>query len=390
MPLELDRHWPQLPPRGKSPRVIHRRAAGGTLLVWLLVLMAEGQAQLPQLSPRPTIILPPSYGATPYSAQVMAEASYLIGLGSLLESEAHARLTHAAAAEHEIRNSLLWVETYFARKEVNRAYWKKYHPGYLDQRATGAKSTERKISELPQVALEGDPTDELNFMLEQVAADTLARELLDSETSMLHSEFDELLADGDLGHIRLTDGGREGGQMIVYRANDARLLETNWPRALRDAELAQARADFEQIRDRAVAEVKEKKELSWDTARQLCESVDALTLAFQAAYPPSRKRSSEDFLVYRAGERYLKSLAAGVFRLVDSTDTRMLDGTYEFQGDSVVGLIGHLCRYGLEFASPEKGSEGTYRKLFFAMRRLYEHLNQREEAEEQGREEALN
>ncbi len=335
-------------------------------------------AQLPGLGNRPTIFLPPSYGTTPFSAQVMAEASYLVGLGSLLESEAQARLTHADAAEHEIRNSLLWLETYFARKEINRAYWKKYHPEFLDRRAADAQRTERKVLELPEVALEGDPTDELNWMLEQVASDTLAHELLESETSLLHSEFDEPFEEGDLAHVRLTDGGREGGQAITFHANDPRLLETRWPRALRAPELAEAREQFEKARDRAVIEARETKELTWETARKLCESVDALTAAFQQAYPYSRRSTSEDFLVYRAGERYLQALAAGTFRLVDSADTRMLDGSYQFDGDSVVGLIGHLCRYGLEFAAPEAGSEGTYRKLFFALRRLYKHLHERE------------
>lgn len=321
------------------------------------------------------IFLPPSYGATPMSAQLQAEAAYVAGLGDFLVSQSISRRHHAAAAEHEIRNSLLWVQTYFERKEVNRAFYKKYHPDYLDRQAKQQKQVDRRIEDLPELVLEGDPTDELNVLLERVAGSTLAHDFLSESNPLVDSEFDTPLLAGDTGHVVLTDGGKQGGRQLAFRADDPKMLGERWPLALRGEEFDDVRQNFEAARDRAVDELKDDGKLARETEQELFDAVDKLTTAFNKAFPYSRRATSEDFLVYRTGKRYVQSLALGVFRLVETSDPRLFDGSYQFTGTSLVQFVGHLCRYGLEFAPPTPGDEGTYEKMFHGLRRLYLHLN---------------
>ncbi len=357
------------------------------LAVALVVLAAlesgRAAAQGPDagIPPHQAIFLPPSYGATPMSAQLQAEAAYVAGLGDFLVSQSISRRHHAAAAEHEIRNSLLWVQTYFERKEVNRAFYKKYHPDYLDRQAKQQKQVDRRIEQLPELVLEGDPTDELNVLLERVAGSTLAHDFLSESNPLVDSEFDTPLLTGDTEHVLLTDGGKKGGQQLAFRADDPQLLDERWPLALRGNEFDEVRENFETARDKALQELKEWGKLTPDTERALFDSVDKLTAAFNEAFPYSRRATSEDFLVYRTGKRYVQSLALGVFRLVETSDSRLFDGSYKFTGTSLVQFVGHLCRYGLEFAPPKPGDEGTYEKMFHGLRRLYLHLNDEAVAE---------
>lgn len=342
---------------------------------------AQAQQSAGPIPSQQHIFLPPSYGATPMSAQLQAEAAYVAGLGDFMISQSIARRHHAAAAEHEIRNSLLWVQTYFERKEVNRAFYKKYHPDYLDRQAKQQKQTDRRINDLPELVLEGDPTDELNVLLERVAGSTLAHDFLSESNPLVESEFDTPLLAGDSGHILLTDGGKRGAEQLVFRADDAQLFDERWPLALRGPEFDDVREGFEHARDAALGELKDGGKLTKETEQSLFDAVDKLTTAFNDAYPYSRRATSQDFLVYGAGKRYVQSLALGVFRLVETSDSRLFDGSYKFSGSSLVQLVGHLCRFGLEFAPPKPGDEGTYEKLFHGLRRLYLHLEDEEAAE---------
>lgn len=335
---------------------------------------AAAQFNNPNIPGSAPVFLPPSYGATPLSTVIQAEASYLVGLGVLLEKEGIARRHHAAAAEHEIRNSLLWVQTYFERKEVNRAFYKKYHPDYLDWQAKQQQKVERRIEELPELALEGDPSDELNAMLDRVAGSTLAHDFLSESNPLVDSEIDTPLLEGDLAHLFLTDGGKRSGQILTFRPNDPQALDPRWPLALRGAEFDAVREAFETARNQAVAELGDRGQLKPETERALFDAMDALSAKFFQEYPYSRRATSQDFLVFNAGKRYVQSLALGVFRVVETNDARLFDGSYKFTGSSLVQLVGHLCRYGLQFAPPAPGDEGTYRKTFNGLRRLYLHL----------------
>jgi len=133
------------------------------------------------------------------------------------------------------------------------------------------------------------------------------------------------------------------------------------------------RGQFERARDRAVQQIRANGSLDREAEEHLMLATDQLCDAFNAAYRPTKQaKSYRDFGVYLASKHFLQSLAASVYRLIETNDARVFDGSYRFVGDSAVDLVNHLTRYGLQFAPPEPGDEGTYRKLFFALRAIYE------------------
>jgi hypothetical protein len=345
--------------------------------------IARGQAPLPPVHHH--IMLPPQYGATVASTIIFAQASYIAATGDFLESAAIARRHNAIAAEHEMHNAVLWVQTYFERRELNRAYRLKENPSYLQKEVAREGIQSFKIEKLPQLVVAGDVTYELNWMMRKLAAATMAYQLMPGPQSIADSTVDQRLEPGDVHHIRLTDGAKVGvsmaaraggpiiGQTLIFRADDADPTATHWPRALRAREFDEPRGEFEEAQKAAATEIGNSGNLNRDKEERLMAAIDKLSAVFNSVYPPKERRTSTDaFLVYQGGKRYLQSLAGGVLRLLETNDTRVFDGSYKFTGDSVVDLVHHLSRYGLEFAPPEPGDEGTYKKLFFAIRGIYE------------------
>lgn len=321
------------------------------------------------------IWLPPQFGATPESTVIFAQASYIAAVGDYLESAAIARRHNALAAEHEMRNAVTWVSTYFERRELNRAYRLKEHPPYLEREEHRQAQYKRRIDKNLQLSADGNVTDELNWMLRELAGMSMAYQLMPGPQSLVGSPVDEVLQPGDVHHVRLTDGGHVGGQALVFRADAADPTSTRWPRALRTPEFDVPRRDFEEARKAAAIEISTTGALSNEKEERLMATVDALSAVFNSVYPARENASSPArYLIYQGGKRYLQSLAGGVLRLLETNDARVFDGSYKFMGDSVVELVHHLCRYGLEFAPPEAGDEGTYKKLFFALRAIYESM----------------
>jgi hypothetical protein len=345
----------------------------------VVALLAIGMGSLWPISaqaqrepaPRARVFLPPQYGATALSTVIYAQASYIAASGDFLESAAIARRHHAIAAEHELHNAKLWVQTYFERRELNRAYRLKENPPFLDKQEHREAQTERRITDNTQLVVEGSTTDELNWLLRELAGMSVIHELFADNDPLAEFDAKLKLADGDARHIRLTDGVA-GGQQLVFRADAAEMLDVRWPRALRGPAFDEVRERFETARRRVIGQLQAGGRLSRENEEQLMTAIDRLAATFNAAWPQKERAiDSKTYLIYAAGKRSLQAMAASVYRLIETNDWRLFDGSYRFEGDSVVDLIRHLCRYGLEFAPPEPGDEGIYKKLFFAMRTLY-------------------
>jgi hypothetical protein len=319
--------------------------------------------------------LPPSYGATPLSTIINAQAAYIAASGDFLESAANARLTNSLAANQEMENSVKWVHTYFERKSINREATKT--PNYIERQETINQLTKSFVDSNYEVELKGDVSDKLNWMLRELNAIAPVQYFtIGGQSSLVDGPTDVKLSSADIHLIQFTDGGQANAQKLIFRADSMEALTTRWPRILRAPEFDQARTRFEWTRNEAVAELKASDEISHKTGQKLMDDLDALSHAFNSAYPRERRSESlETHNAYTAGKKYLQSLALGVFRLVETEDQRAFDGSFQFQGDSVADLVGHMHRNGLEFAPTGPGSEGVYHKLFFAMREFYRRLS---------------
>lgn len=368
---------------------IRSRAASSSnfglpLAVAAALLAASASSASAQVGPpdsRGHIYLPETHGATVMSTIINAQANYIAAVGDYAESIAIARRHHAAAAEHEMRNAIQWVNTYFEMRALNRAYRLRENPPYLDQEAKREEQRERRLYELPQLVLQGDVTDELNWMLDELASMSIAyQHVTGQDDELLGGRLDLPLSPHDVRHILFTDGGVRNGHQLVFRALDPRVLETEWPLALRGPEFAEARLNFENVRELALDEKRTTGEISSATHDLLREAVDRLALQFQIVYDRQRRLSSplEYTSVVLPGRRYLMSLAHQVFRAVTTNDTQSFDGSYKFEGDSVLELVQHMSRNGLQFASPKEGDEPTYKRLTESMRHVWMYFAQDE------------
>jgi hypothetical protein len=332
------------------------------------------------------VYYPSAPAATALSAQIHAQAAYLRAAGEYAVNAAIARRHHAEAFSRELDNAVKWVETYFKRREINTAERKKQ--GMLRSYNTSEEKRQQmareRMDRMYQDVLRGDVTGELNWLLRELASLMLAYEYLPGEQALADSGLDRKLDPGDSFHIRLTDGVTSGGKQLVFRADEARLLETHWPLVLRAPEFDAVRLRFDQTRDEVLGKAGKGQTLAYEDCTRLMEAVNGVNEALERAYPLSRRREPSVYLDYISARRYVLTLVATVFRLIESNDPRVFDGSYRFTGETVVDLLDHMYKNGLKFAPPEPGDEGTYQKLFQSMRVLYLQLAANNEVVAQG------
>ena len=99
-----------------------RRPVTPVLIGFALGLSAMVGQRLAQAQ---TVYLPPAAGATAASAEIHAQASYLVGMGYFVESAAMARKIHAEAAAMEIDNWVKYTKAYWERKAIWEREWQR-------------------------------------------------------------------------------------------------------------------------------------------------------------------------------------------------------------------------------------------------------------------------
>lgn len=226
------------------------------------------------------------------------------------------------------------------------------------------------VEELHQSILQGDTSRILNWLLQELAGPTLAYQYLPKGELLVNSKLDQKLSSDDLRLIRLTNGGGRI-RTLVFTAHGGEVLKTHWPSVLQAPEFTEPRHQFEIARDEVINEARNEGQISLERAKRLQDSVLTLMVSLEAAYPQEVRADPKQFVVYITSKRFLQGLWGSVQRATTTKDMSVFSGSLRFQGDSVVALIQHMYASGLEFAPPEPGSEGVYRRLFNAMRNLY-------------------
>ena len=352
---------------GKPPISVHawiRRLV--VSFVAGLSLVSTSYAQVPV---RDHVFLPPVRGATALSTYIGAQANMMVAAGDFLEASAIARRHHAAAAEQEIRNSVEWVRAYFERKELNRAYRQNYNPTYAQRYEKSQELKAHLLEARPQLAMAGDVTDELNFMLDRIANHSLAHQIVfGGRTS---TDKDGQLTPEDIHNLVLTDGTGKGTNYVTFRAERGTPLDFDWPLVFRDEGFDAARRQYESAKQQLLDDSRDGSvdPASW-TAMQV--AVDDLVSELKRQYPRARfENDPQEFLVFNSAMQFLKSKASMVFQARISADTTYLADKYIFDGTTVLDLVRHMTQNALRFAPPEGGGEGSYRRLFMMMRQLY-------------------
>ncbi len=206
----------------------------------------------------------------------------MVAAGDFLEASAIARRHHAAAAEQEIRNSVEWVRAYFERKELNRAYRQNYNPTYAQRYEKSQELKAHLLEARPQLAMAGDVTDELNFMLDRIANHSLAHQIVfGGRTS---TDKDGQLTPEDIHNLVLTDGTGKGTSYVTFRAERGTPLDFDWPLVFRDQGFDAARRQYESAKQQLLDDSRDGSvdPASW-TAMQV--AVDDLVSELKRQYP---------------------------------------------------------------------------------------------------------
>jgi hypothetical protein len=307
----------------------------------------------------------------------------MVAVGDLLESMAIARRINVQSDREAMKNSVLWVETYFTRKELNRQYRRAQNPIYIDQQERRDEMKKRIILQQPEEALNGDVTDDLNWILDRLVSDQSTYQFVFHDRDGAAADIDRPLSDIQVSHLRLREGtGQEGGGQS-FRADTAKLLHPEWPRSFEDPKFASERSRFETARDNLLRELEAGK-ASFATWRELQAAHDLLTHQFNVVFTSAAMKDYGDdqrILVRREARDFLKSLEANIAIAFTADNRDVFDGQYRFTGDSVIALIRHCADHGLEFAPPQADDKATYRTLFTDLRQVYLHFHPNEVSE---------
>ncbi len=353
-------------------RPARRRAMAMAVVVWIAAVCCAVGAESPPA--RGHVFLPPTRGATVLSTYIDAQARYIAAVGDFLESRAVARRIEADAFDREMDNALKWVETYFERRALNKAYRLKEDPTYLE-RARKQREVKKDVTlNYPDEIKKGEPSVKLNWLLNEIANTSLAyAAIYGADDRYLDSEIDLQLLPGDADHIWLTEVAALG-QKVPFRASDAKVFDEDWPLVFRAAEFEAARRAFADATGKALGEIRRDGAISPQTFGEMRQAVDGLRTQLERAYPKEKRQSmrGQDWVVfYDQGRRFVDSQAATVMRAAATNRMETFDGSNRFDGDSVFDLIRHMCHRGLIFAPQKTGDEPTYHKLLDAMVRIY-------------------
>jgi hypothetical protein len=229
-----------------------------------------------------------------------------------------------------------------------------------------------------------DVTDTLNWLLRELSCAVVSYQYLSGGKNPLQQDIDIKLDPADLKKIRLTDGGPTNSRLI-FSAADGKALSPKWPLALRGRECDAAREKYDRARDAAEKEIQEKGEFSIENQTKLMQAVNGLYAALDAAYPAeTRTKNQTDCMTYLAGKGFVRTLVAAAHRAITINDSSVFSPD-RFQGDSILGLIQHMNRHGLQFAPPEPGAEGIYYVLFTNLRAIYIEIGREQASDVQQR-----
>lgn len=344
----------------------------------LTALLVGGLAALWPASSSAQVIIRRSYVGTAQSALIEAQADYVVAQGIAAKSVAEARMINAQAAEKEMKNAVLWVHTYFERRRLNREYRELEHPGFQELERRRTELARRILEDRPEMLLSGDVTNDLNMMLRDMLANVSFDAFL-PHSELMSLKENMVLTPEEVHHLMLSENKDTQGRAIKFRADRAEVLEVKWPLLLREAEYDVVRKEFELARDAAITQLKSGEELTREQQDRLMKSVDGLSTRLADKFDPEGQ-SAQRMLQYLAAKRYIQSIAMSTYRMLELGKDSVAGDSRKFKGKTVVELLQHMMSQGLEFAAPEPGDEGTYRKMFSLIRSIYLKANPGEAA----------
>jgi len=349
---------------------IFNRDKALTLATVALSLLLTGSLHAQQ-GVRGHVFLPPTQGATVLSTYIDAQARRAVAIGDFLESQAIARKIHLEADRMAMENSVLYVETYFERRKLNREYRDAERIDYRESQILRTENFQRRIQNGEKG---GNLTDEINFMMACLLADPeTSREILLVDDSPLAGPHNLKLTPNDLTHILLKTRHGGGGSR-PFRASDPQVVSNHWPRVFLRDEFSAERAAYNKVRDRALQEIR-TGELSVQTLEALQKQLKLLEQKFERVYVYELRKDSLDLATFVAlkesGRNFLRGQAAGALRAFKVGDVSSYTDDLRFDGDALVELMRHCSQRDLALAAPEPADEAVYSRIHQNIRGMY-------------------
>lgn len=201
----------------------------------------------------------------------------------------------------------------------------------------------------------GDPTRDMNRILEQLAHQPVEAKSFPSLTTELSPE--------QLDSVYLTDGSS------IFSARTGKtMLETfRWPFYLQQQDFGQEREAFELLCDQAIQEMGAKGAPSPDTIMSLLKSLDTIGTKINSIVlsdsPDIHAVETKWRMEAKGFVQELSRALGNTSRLESSRLT-----TYVFDGRTLGDLIVHMNKHGLRFSKPDGRDVNLYASVFFLMR----------------------
>ena len=356
-----------------------RAALATTILLGIhLVVPPQSPAQA-----RSHLFLPLTRGATVVSTYIDSQARYNAAAGDYLESMAVSRLLHAEARlkeseafNAEIENRYRWLKYYWERKLLWRDYRRKLNPSFIEREKKTKVFKNDLLTNNPVILMKNNLVGTMNWMLVQLATHPQAQNILFSDVGqMKFKDVDFGLTKQDVSGLTLCLIERSKGQQIVFRANQGSSLLSAYPVALRKDKFKEKRARFELLKQQIIEDCRDGS-IDYSTLEEARLVIGQFSRALDREYPRNqRKLDSSLYFEHKSGIDFLGVQQAAIRLAVESNNVRGLNGDYAFHGDSLLHLLNHMARRGMQFASPSEGQRHVYEKLFLGIRNIYLHFD---------------
>ena len=338
----------------------------------LMVIGIQGTATA-QDRVRGHVYLPHTEGATVLSTHINAAANRLVALGDFLESAAIARRINLESDRVAMENSLIWVETYFKRRELNREYRDAARIDYKESQQIRMRERHERISTRDA---SDDVIGDLNYMLAALIREQNAYASVFLSAEPIMEASDQLLSPDDILQIILKESaGQEGATRI--RLSNPQLIEDIWPEVFKREEFDAIREKYEEARGKAINEI-ENGRLSLETFERLNLILREMETLFDDVYKWSSMKlilgdeGIATFTHYReVGESFFRSQRAGALKAFARNNASSYSDQRQFNGDKLSDLLKYCDQHNLQFAEPESGGESNYRKLRQSLKQIY-------------------
>ncbi|MEM8670445.1 MAG: hypothetical protein AAGG48_23165 [Planctomycetota bacterium] len=346
-----------------------------TCLVWLTFLCGSVEAQRHHRNRnrgiRGNVFLPVNPGATVLGSHLHGQAVRAVAMGRFLESAAVARRINLESDRIAMENSILWVETYFERRRLNREYRDEERIDYQEHKLIVGRYNHKRVEESDPG---GNPADGMNYMMGRLIADSSAYRTIFLGQVPDIDGADFFLSPSHLSHIVLKQvGGSEGARTL--RPTDPELVSDQWPGVFMRPEFELERIEYDDVRKKALEEIRENNQLSVVTLEAVQSSLKNLQNKFDTIYTWPRMKGTIDIATYAhyrdVGENFFRAQAAGTLRAFAMNNPDSYSDDLRFEGETILDLLRHCSQHNLEFAKPEPGDEPTYAHLYQQMRQLY-------------------